>query len=223
MTFERQKKVEIDWNPDFAYVIGVIASDGYLTKDNSYVCFSLKDRELVENIKEALKINNKISYYSPKNKDSGWYNLEFGDRNFCDFLISIGIENNKSTTIKKVDVPTQYFPDFCRGFFDGDGTFYSRWDKRRPSSFRFTVTFASASRLFIVWLEAKLKELYSLNGSLRRGDKVFRLSYEKSSTLRLFDIMYYSDNLLFLSRKYHKMIEAFVKDPNFNFEKSGNN
>jgi len=217
MTFKTQNKVEIDWNQDFAYIIGVIASDGCLAKNNSYVRFNQKDRELVENVKEGLNLDNKISYYSPKDRDVGWYRFEFGDRNFCEFLISIGIESNKSNTIEKVDVPTQYFPDFCRGLFDGDGSFCSRWDKRRPSSFRFTTAFASASKPFIEWLETKLKKLYSLTGSNRKGDHVFRLTYEKKATLKLFDIMYHSDNLLFLTRKHDKMIKAFKKDPHLEF------
>jgi hypothetical protein len=218
MTFVRQKNVKIDWNSNFAYIIGVIASDGYITKDNSYVRFNLKDRELVENIKRGLGLKNKISYYSPKDRKVGWYSFEFGDRNFCEFLISIGIKNNKSTTIEKVKIPNMFFPDFCRGLFDGDGSFFSRWDKRRPSSFRFTITFASASKPFIFWLENELKKLYSLVGSVRRGDGVFRLAYEKKSTIKLFDIMYHSNNLLFLSRKHNKMMEAFEKDPNSYFK-----
>ncbi len=218
MTFKRQNKVKIDWNPDFAYIIGVIASDGCLTKNNSYVSFNQKDRELIENVKEGLDLDNKISYYSPKDRDVGWYRFEFGDRNFCEFLNSIGIKNNKSTTIKKVEVPAQYLADFCRGLFDGDGSFFSYWDKRRPNTFRFTSTFASASKPFLTWLKSRLKESYSLTGSVvRKGDRVFRISYEKKSTLKLFDVMYYSDDLLFLTRKHDKMIKAFRKDPNLNF------
>ena len=47
--------------------------------------------------------------------------IQFGDRIFYDFLISLGITPAKSKTIASLKIPEKYFADFLRGCIDGDG------------------------------------------------------------------------------------------------------
>ena len=47
-------KIEIKWSPDFAYVIGLIATDGCLSTNGRHVIFVSKDLEQVENFKKIL-------------------------------------------------------------------------------------------------------------------------------------------------------------------------
>ena len=54
------------------------------------------------------------------------------------------ILRDKNISVKKlksVVMPKKYFFDFLRGHFDGDGSFYSYWDKRWKSSYMFYVSF----------------------------------------------------------------------------------
>lgn len=67
------------------------------------------------------------------------------------------------------------------------------------------MSFASASYTFIEWLKNKLSGLYKVKGFIRKGDGVFNLRYVKGDTQRLSEIMYYSQNLLFLNRKFDKI------------------
>jgi hypothetical protein len=69
-----------------------------------------------------------------------------------DFLLSIGLTSNKSKTISVLGVPPEYYADFLRGCFDGDGTTYSYWDTRWKSSFMYYIAFVSASPPFLEWL-----------------------------------------------------------------------
>lgn len=81
--------------------------------------------------------------------------VQFSDVLFHQFLISIGITPAKSKTIGIIKIPKKYFFDFLRGCFDGDGSFYSYYDKRWKSSFMFYLTLASASQDFINWIRKK--------------------------------------------------------------------
>ena len=211
--YEPQHKIKIRWSPNFAYAIGLITSDGYLHKDGKHIRFASKDLEQVINFKRCLNLSNKIG----KNVRGGeieknYFYTGFGDKIFYKYLNSLGLMSAKSKIIKAVKVPDKRFPDFLRGLFDGDGTFYTFWDKRWPKSFAFKMSFASASTNFIIWLKNKLTELYSVKGYIHKGAGVFNLEYTKGDSKKLYNAMYYDPKVLCLSRKYNKIKNALDKD-----------
>lgn len=208
-----QNKVNIKWSPDFAYAIGLLASDGYLSKDGRHIGIKSKDLEMVNNFRKALGIKNKIGRgvrgYETVKK---YFYVQFGDIIFYRFLNGIGLTVAKSRTIRKVNVPYNFFGDFLRGLFDGDGTFYSSWDRRWPNSFVFQIAFCSASFDFILWLKDSLAKFYGVKGFIREGSRVYNLRYVKGDTRKLFSKMYHKNKALFLSRKYIKIKNALKKD-----------
>lgn len=214
--FHLQRKASAEWCPNLAYAIGLIASDGCLDKDRRHIYFVSKEPELISHFKTALRISNKPSEIirKPKEyeKERRYFRISFGDKVFYHFLNTIGLTSAKSKTIASVHIPFEFFPDFLRGFFDGDGTFYTFWDTRWPNSFGFKTSFASASLPFIHWLRTILNERYDLAGVIHRGAGVYNLEYAKGASHALFSIMYYQANLLFFSKKYHKMKVAFDID-----------
>ncbi|MEK7641076.1 MAG: hypothetical protein AAB389_03720 [Patescibacteria group bacterium] len=113
-----------------------------------------------------------------------------------------------------MNVPDKFFPDFLRGLFDGDGTFYSFWDKRWPNSFGFQLSFASASFDFVAWLKQKLTDLYNVKGFICKGAGVFNLRYVKGDSKELSDVMYYQERALYLKRKYDKIKQIIGFDTN---------
>ena len=54
-------KVKIEWSPNFAYAIGLLATDGCLYNDGRHISFVSKDLELVEMFKKILGLEVKIS------------------------------------------------------------------------------------------------------------------------------------------------------------------
>ena len=208
-----RRKIRIEWSSNFAYAIGLIASDGNLAKEKGRISIKSADKGLVNNFKFALGLRNKNTKSARGGEKTKKYlNVYFRDITFYKFLNEIGLTPAKSKTIKKVIIPDKFFADFLRGFFDGDGTFYSYWDKRWPNSFVFQMSFASASYKFIQWLKNKLTKFYKVKGFVCRGDGVFNLRYVKRDSRKLYQIMYYGDNLLFLERKYFKIKNALEKD-----------
>jgi len=214
MRYTNQEKVDRRWSPNLAYAIGLITADGNLHPDGRHMHFVSKDKELVLNLEAALGISNRISKRGRGGDPTKrYYYINFGDKIFYGFLNKLGLTSAKSKTIKSVYVPDIYFQHFVRGLFDGDGTFYTSWDKRWPSSFLYQIAFASASKSFIDWFKNRLTELYSVKGVLCKGDGVYNLRYVKGDSFRLYLIMY-PDNagLLFLARKYNKISHALKFD-----------
>lgn len=216
MLFTLQNKVKTEWSPNFAYAIGLITSDGCLHRDKRHMSFSSKDIELIKKFKTALGLKNKPTKSARGGETTKkYYSVHFGDKIFYQFLNSIGLTVAKSKTIKSVFVPDEYFADFLRGLFDGDGTFYTFWDKRWPNSFGFKTAFASASLKFTKWLKEKLTNLYDTKGCLHKGAGVTNLEYVKGDTKKIYQAMYYRDDLLFFSKKYIKIKNALKKDEKF--------
>src|SRR3989344_5929092 len=129
-------KVKIKWSPQFAYAIGLLATDGCLLNDGRHIDLTSKDREQLMNYKKCLAIDTKIT---SKHSSLGnrYLRVQFGDVLFYRFLLGIGFTPAKSKTMAHLAIPKKYFFDFLRGCFDGDGCFYSYWDPRWHSSFMY--------------------------------------------------------------------------------------
>jgi hypothetical protein len=62
--------------------------------------------------------------YSGSNKKEKCYRLQIGYQEICKDLLKLGIRPKKASTLNSINIPEEYFPDFVRGFFDGDGSVY---------------------------------------------------------------------------------------------------
>ncbi len=213
MRYALQEKVCRVWSCDLAYAIGLIASDGCLSKDGRHIYFVSKDLDMVEHFKQALKIDTTV--YKTRNGGSlekKYYSVNFGDKVFYKFLNEIGITSAKSKTIQSISVPEEFFSDFLRGLFDGDGSFYTFWDKRWPSSFGFKLTFASASPDFIYWLKERNTDFFGVHGFVHKGAGVLNLEYTKGDSKKIITAMYHNPKVLFLRRKRDKIESALTYD-----------
>lgn len=201
-------KVKIKWSANFAYAIGLLASDGCLSSGRHIILVS-KDVEQLENFMKALCITVPIGQNRSGYDGNTSFRIQFSDVLFYDFLGSIGLMPRKSKIIGEVKLPAEYFFDFLRGSFDGDGCTYSYWDPRWRSSFMFYTTFVSASRKHIVWLRDEIYKRLGIRGHLTGDGKrvVFQLKYAKADSVRLLRGMYYGKDVLCLSRKRLKIDE----------------
>lgn len=182
---KRKSKVKINWSQKFAYAIGLIATDGNLSPDGRHFDFTSKDLEQINNFKYCLGISNKVSQKRSGFADTKAFRIQFGDKNFYEYLQKIGLTPNKSLTMSNIYIPKKYFFDFLRGHFDGDGTFYSYMDKRWKSSFMYYLGFVSASEKHIGWLREKINNLLNIKGSASYNllRKAYQLKYAKGDSL----------------------------------------
>ncbi|MFH1193097.1 MAG: hypothetical protein V1656_02150 [Candidatus Jorgensenbacteria bacterium] len=209
-----QGKVEIRWSPNFAYALGLLATDGNLSPDGRHLDFTSNDREQLHNFMDCLGIKVKIGY-----KRSGYTgkmspHIQFGDVRFYQFLLGIGFMPKKSKVISRLNISYRYFFDFLRGCLDGDGTFYSYWDPRWKSSFMFYTEFISASKSHIDWLRKEIGQRLGISGHITKSsnDVTFQLKYAKAESLKLLPKMYYNTNVVCLTRKRGKIERALKVD-----------
>jgi hypothetical protein len=111
-----------------------------------------------------------------------------------------------------LDIPEEYFFDFLRGHFDGDGTFYSYSDPRWRSSYMFYTVFISASQKHVLWLRKKIFELIGVKGHLTKNGKtpIYEVRYAKAESLQLLPKLYYNREVVCLSRKRKKIEKALA-------------
>ncbi len=199
----RKGNVNIKWNNDFAYVIGIIATDGNLSPDLRHIHITSKDEEIVLNCKKCLGLTNIIGKKSRGgSKDKKYYVLQFGDKNFFDFLLSIGITPKKSKSIGKLKIPREYFKDFLRGCIDGDGsiTISKHPESKYP---QYKVRLCSASKTFLEWILIMSRELFLLEGGsiyIPKKSSVFTLVFAKEDSIKILNQIYKGE-IICLTRK----------------------
>ena len=216
-----QKNIDyqIKWTPEFAYAIGLLTTDGNLSKDGRHFDFTSNDVELVKTFKKCMNLTNvKIGTKTSGSTNKRYSRIQFSNVKLYKKLLKIGLMPNKSRNINGLKIPNRYFFDFVRGCFDGDGTIFSYWDQRWHSSFMFYISFASGSFNFLQWLQKKIKTNCGLNGYIgKNGDnRNFILRCAKKESLVLFNKMFHSKNIPFLKRKYEKALKIFRTDENHN-------
>lgn len=116
--------------PEKAYWLGVMYSDGYITKANQYTNYiglsiSTKDREWLDKFKEFLGYNGEIHDYitgeSSYKPGTPYSRLKIGNNKLVQDLEKWGVVEHKTKIINKM--PDILFKDdFIRGYIDGDGS-----------------------------------------------------------------------------------------------------
>ena len=199
----RKNKVELTWNNNFAYIIGVIATDGNLSSDLRHIIITSKDNEMVTNCKKYLKLTNKISKTARGgSKDKKYYMLQFGDKNFFEFLLKLGLTPRKSKIMSELQIPRKYFADFFRGCIDGDGSISISKHKESKHP-QYKIRLCSASNNFLIWILSSCKNFFGVTGgSISKTNKssVYTLTFAKNDGLKILKMIYLK-NVLCLSRK----------------------
>lgn len=197
--------VELQWNNNFAYAVGLLTSDGCLSSDGRHLDLTSKDKEQIVNFMKCLGLKNKIGRKTrEKEKIKKYYRVQFGDVKLYRFLCSIGLEARKSKTLERVDIPIEFFADFLRGLFDGDGSFRACMHPESQYP-QIRTRFISASPKFIRWLRHEIREILNIKGFIVTTPRVEVLEYAIADSLKLLSYLYYSPGVVCLSRKFQKI------------------
>jgi len=193
-----------------AYVLGYIVADGCICvrKDRKKHPYSLNitsvDKEHLERIKKAFESGHKVS---KKSGGSGAvaYQLQIPNPVICGDLMSLGVLPRKTYNLGSIQVPDDYFSDFVRGFFDGDGSVYI-YTVNRVSQIK--GNFASSSLSFIDDFNLKIckklgiisKTIHEANNK-RRILPFYYMHLYISDCEKLAEFMYGGNPELYLPRK----------------------
>lgn len=206
-------RVCTEWSPALAYAVGLIATDGNLSKDGRHIIFTSKDDDLIDTFQRCLGIADTVV-----NKKRGGYRhtlayqVQFSDVLFYRWLLDIGLSPNKSKIIPALLIPDEYFFDFLRGCFDGDGHIYAYRDMRWRSSFMYYIGFSSASKIFLEWLNETIARMLGYNVRVKKVARAYQLSYAKTASKTLLKHMFYREDVPHLKRKFAKAKKILIID-----------
>lgn len=190
------------WSPEMAYVLGFFAADGNMNKHKNggfYLEFTSADIEILQKIKKAMNLDNKISTRIRDGRVH--YRIQFSNKEMFFDLINFGITPKKSKTIKFPNIPQDYLSHFLRGYFDGDGH-VSQYGRKDRSSKTILTGFTSGSEPFIKQLFKILRnEKIISKGTCYFSGRGYRLCFSVRDSLKLYNYMYNNTPSLFLSRK----------------------
>ncbi len=194
----------IRWGRNFAYAVGLIATDGSLSKDGRHIALVSGDIEQLHSFAKILRLPNKISKHkSSYNPNGVYFHIQFGNVRLYNFLNSIGLTSNKSLSIGVLKIPYKYFSDFLRGCLDGDGNI-SIVAHKESGCPQLRLRFCSASLIHLQWLKHSIHQIYGISrGFISKPAKnTMQLTYSKIDSINLLAFIYYDGVKYFLRRKH---------------------
>lgn len=222
MPERRLPQKDFIWTPDLAYVVGLLVTDGCLSKNNRMVTLVSKDREILENFKACLNIETKIGDHV-SGIGNHYLHIQYGNVQFYDWLLKIGLFQAKSYTIGEIDIPDEFFRDYFRGCIDGDGSIQTYDDKynvykgRQYNTQRLFIKLVSASEQHIRWQQGKIEELTGVRGfityvepKIKGRVPIWGLKFAKKKSLRIIEWIYYTPDVPCLHRK-REIAEKAIK------------
>lgn len=203
------------------YLIGYTYADGcIMISDNRYyVKWKSNDLDLITYVKEVLGTDCKIQISEGK-----YYALSIGSKSLVMEFMAYGIIPRKTYSTIYPTVDINYFSDFTRGYFDGDGNVSVRMEKDKKY---LQVQFVNKLKENLQSFGNILKEELGLIPLIHPHEESYRLSYTLHASLSLYWYMYGKCSTFFLSRK-RDVFETWLRERNqINFarrtcEKCGN-
>ena len=192
-----------------------MASDGNVSRDRPMMRITLndKDEKILIDIKNVLKYSGNITNSIKSNSST----LAFTSKSIYEKLNKIGITPRKTycLDIEKIisNIPKEFFGDFIRGYFDGDGSIGYIADVKTGTISRYKVTITASKDTCLI-----LNELLGFNS--KYYERTFNVeecvgfgSIQITSIEKLeifYNLIYPPGVSLFLERKKKKFDELLI-------------
>ena len=187
--------------PEKAYWLGVMYSDGFITKTKYTNKFGIsvaeKDKVWLEKFKQFLNYNGEIHSY--KVSDSGYkpgtpyVRLLIGNNKIVADLEKWGVVEHKSKKLDKIP-DIQFKEDFIRGYIDGDGSLRKDYPNIRICG---TYDFLT-----------DVAEFLKINYHIYQDKTIYSLAYNTKESTYLEKTLY-QDAKYYLDRKYEIAKRSF--------------
>ena len=190
-----------------AYILGFIYADGCVTNHHLRFKVALKDIEILEKIKAALKSEHDIGVYVNNNgyaKGNKYCSLSMKNYQIEKDLAMLGVYPRKTKTLLFPiynQVPIELIRHFIRGFFDGDGSVY----KSSSPVVSFTGTYD-----MLLGVQRELSKLTQSKAQIYPYKNKDVFDYKiggKNNLIKIYDY-FYKDATIFLGRKKYKFEES---------------
>jgi len=195
-------------NEDMAYILGLIASDGSISKKENLIAIQLQheDVEILNKISEITKNTRPLESYIRKETGHEIDSFRVWSAEWKKDLSHYGIIPQKTFTLQPPEfLDPDYRIDYIRGYFDGDGSIYK---VKQQNRIFFEIT--GASKVMIDWIANELANHYHillnkpLKETLSNGTIIYKIKIgSKQELLKLYNLLYNNKNL-YIKRKYIK-------------------
>ncbi len=197
--------------PEKAYWLGFIAADGCLHKTKYKLSLCVKDADILFKFQKAIGAGSPVRHRIILDKRTGktnqQYNLQINSKEFCQYICSHGVDENKSKQFSFPKIEEKYYSHFIRGLYDGDGSIHVNKSKiKKKINYRINMISSIECITFIkMYFEDKLKfkvpKIYS-----KYDQGIHYLNMEQDALKFLEWIYKDSREEIRLDRKYEKYI-----------------
>lgn len=195
-------------NSNMAYILGLIASDGSISLKENLIAIQLQeqDKNLLEQIRKETEVERPIEEYVRKETNKKICVFRNWSAEWKKDLAHYGIIPQKTFTLQPPHfLNKEYYIDYIRGYFDGDGSIY---EIKNINRIFFEII--GASKATIDWIQDTLVNQYHIllnkkgKERLSNGTIVYKIKIgDKVELLKLYNLLY-KDKELFLLRKKEK-------------------
>jgi intein-encoded DNA endonuclease-like protein len=189
-----------------AYVLGFLYADGNIIqtkRGTHFVVLYIADEDILLDIRNSFKSDHKISKRT--SVTGSVFRIQIGSAEWFNDLGKIGLFPNKTKRMLLPNVPDNFFGDFIRGYFDGDGNVWTGLihKKRVTQAYTIQVSFTSGSLDFLISLRTQLQRCGLKGGGVfvSKTANFARLTFSRQDALKIYEIMYNAEHKLFLKRK----------------------
>ena len=195
-------------SPNMAYILGLIASDGSVSKKENLIAIQLleSDKSILEEIRGETQSERPLAMYTRKNTGHIVATFRVWSKSWKDDLTHYGIVPNKTFILKPPELlKPEYRIDFIRGYFDGDGSIY-----QVPSQNKLGVDIVGASKEMIEWIHNELVNHYHLmlprptTEVLNNGTVMYKVRTNSKEEVKKIYELFYSNGGLCMQRKKRK-------------------
>ena len=193
-------------NSNMAWMLGFLASDGYISKKDNEIGIGLarKDHDILEIIRNELKLQTPVKDYV-NNLGYDCSKLTWSCAEHKRDLAKYSIVPAKTSILEPpLNLNPKYYIDYIRGYFDGDGSV----SILQEHALRWQV--CSATKPIIEFVINTLYNQYNIpkvNIQMQmRHNPLYYCQYSTNATKQIYKILY-TPNSLYLPRKYKHFTE----------------
>lgn len=155
------------WTHNGAYMLGLLASDGSISRSERTITFKSADLELTESVHRLLGGDPKRPIYVDEpGPNKRYYRVLICSTKMVRDLIHLGITPHKTFSLKWPDIPREFIASFCSGVLNGDGCIYFK-QRQGSSRTRIMVIIAMCAEHFMANLVRTIAQELGFQGSFR--------------------------------------------------------
>ena len=200
--------------PEMAWVLGWIASDGNIVGDLKWWSIETKDAACLEKMRQHIQYTGDL-----RERKDGRTGLIVHSREMVKSLLGLGMTPAKSLTLEYPSLPDELTPYFLRGYFEGDGWFYTQKTQYSTGLYKGQVGITTGSEQFAlavadILVDNGMKPTIKTrgrgkvqfpNGVVSYRHKTYVIRMTGYSVASFFEFIYSgADETMRLERKYSK-------------------